>query len=92
MKDKIFTVSMDDYQESGNGICLRCGEIQFGGCEPDARHYECEVCGARNVFGMEEALLMGNIIVQTESTALPGDDLAEPDEDAGLSTNNQRME
>jgi hypothetical protein len=40
------------------GICLACGEEQEG-CEPDARNYECEACGERQVFGAEEALLMG---------------------------------
>jgi len=39
------------------GFCLACGEEQ-GGCEPDARYYECEGCGERQVFGAEEVLLM----------------------------------
>ncbi len=40
------------------GFCLACGEQQDG-CEPDARRYECECCGARKVYGAEELLLMG---------------------------------
>lgn len=43
-----------------DGICLSCGEIQDG-CEPDARNYECECCGGKNVFGLEEAMIMGEI-------------------------------
>ena len=43
----------DDY----TGFCLDCGEEQ-GGCEPDARKYECENCGARKVYGAEECLIM----------------------------------
>jgi len=45
--------------ESGEyvGICLACGE-EHGGCEPDAREYECEYCGAHQVFGAEELLFM----------------------------------
>ena len=45
--------------ESGDniGICLACGEEQ-GGCEPDARKYECESCGERRVYGAEELLIM----------------------------------
>ena len=39
------------------GFCLACGEEQEG-CEPDARGYECEVCGAHRVYGAEEILLM----------------------------------
>ena len=39
-----FAEDFDDY----NGICLACGEIQYGGVEPDARAYPCESCGARS--------------------------------------------
>ena len=39
------------------GLCLACGNEQ-GGCEPDARRYECEACGERQVFGAAEILLM----------------------------------
>jgi len=42
------------------GICLGCGEFQ-GGCEPDARDYECECCGEHKVYGLEEAMMMGEI-------------------------------
>jgi hypothetical protein len=42
---------------SNLGICLSCGNQQDG-CEPDARNYECESCGTRQVFGAEEALMM----------------------------------
>jgi hypothetical protein len=38
------------------GLCLACGNEQTG-CEPDARNYECEACGERQVFGAEELLL-----------------------------------
>jgi len=40
------------------GFCRSCGEEQEG-CEPDARNYECEVCGKREVFGAAELLIMG---------------------------------
>lgn len=40
------------------GFCLACGKQQDG-CEPDARNYECERCGAWQVFGAQEILLMG---------------------------------
>jgi len=39
------------------GFCLACGE-QADGCEPDARNYECESCGASMVFGAEEIVMM----------------------------------
>ena len=40
------------------GFCLACGAEAFG-VEPDARKYECEVCGESKVYGAEEILLMG---------------------------------
>jgi hypothetical protein len=38
------------------GFCLICGE-EAEGCEPDARNYKCESCGAEQVFGAEEIIL-----------------------------------
>lgn len=38
------------------GFCLICGNEQDG-CEPDAQNYECESCGAEQVFGAEELLM-----------------------------------
>lgn len=40
------------------GKCRACGE-KCDGVEPDARKYKCEACGAREVYGMEELLIMG---------------------------------
>ena len=37
------------------GFCLACGNEQDG-CEPDARRYECEACGEKQVYGAEELL------------------------------------
>lgn len=39
------------------GFCLNCGE-RHESCEPDARNYECECCGERQVFGAAEILMM----------------------------------
>lgn len=44
-------------QDDNLGLCLRCGNEQ-GGCEPDARRYECECCGEPAVYGAEELVLM----------------------------------
>lgn len=38
------------------GFCVACGNEQEG-CEPDARKYECEACGERQVYGAEELLM-----------------------------------
>ena len=37
------------------GFCVACGHEQ-GGCEPDARRYECEACGEPKVYGAEELM------------------------------------
>ncbi len=37
------------------GFCLACG-LEHGGCEPDAREYECEACGEPTVYGADEIL------------------------------------
>ena len=39
------------------GFCLACGNEQ-GGCEPDARRYKCESCGARHVYGADELAMV----------------------------------
>ena len=39
------------------GICTACG-ADADGCEPDARKYLCESCGAHAVYGAEELLFM----------------------------------
>lgn len=44
-------------EDDGTGFCRACGESQ-GGCEPDARNYQCESCGENEVFGAAELLLM----------------------------------
>ena len=44
-------------RDDGTGICEACGEEQ-GGCEPDARGYVCESCGAEAVYGAEECLFL----------------------------------
>lgn len=46
-------VEADDNQ----GFCIACGADAYG-VEPDARQYECEDCGARQVYGAEELLIM----------------------------------
>jgi hypothetical protein len=39
------------------GFCVACGADQEG-CEPDARNYECESCGEKQVFGAQEVMMM----------------------------------
>jgi hypothetical protein len=43
-------------QDDNVGLCLACGQEQH--CvEPDARKYECESCGERQVYGVEQILI-----------------------------------
>jgi hypothetical protein len=39
------------------GFCLICGN-EASGVEPDAQNYTCETCGAEQVFGAEELLIV----------------------------------
>jgi hypothetical protein len=45
-------------EENYEGFCLACGERREC-CEPDARNYECDACGAFQVFGAQELILAG---------------------------------
>jgi len=38
------------------GFCISCGNEQEG-CEPDARKYECEICGEKEVYGAQELVM-----------------------------------
>jgi len=52
-----------DARESYEGFCTNCNEVTNSNVEPDARRCECESCGERTVYGMEEALLCGFITI-----------------------------
>lgn len=53
------------------GICLACGELADG-CEQDAEKYECDFCGKLQVYGLEQALLMGYITLVDERDETEG--------------------
>lgn len=62
-------MSMDEFtdaQDSNMGYCSQCKEFTNDCCEPDARQYECEACGNLTVYGAEEALLMGLILIEED--------------------------
>ena len=61
----MFKIAENDVLDGTKGVCLRCGCVQDG-CEPDARNYLCEDCGCSEVFGVEEALIMGEIEIVVE--------------------------
>jgi hypothetical protein len=47
--------------ENGGGWCLSYGDPAEG-VEPDACEYKCEACGARQVYGASECMLMGRVM------------------------------
>lgn len=71
---KITEEEFRDGCENYNGICLDCGEIQFGGCEPDAEGYKCESCEANAVCGFEQALIIGRIDIVDDEDSEYDDD------------------
>lgn len=42
------------------GVCREC-LTPMCECEPDARKYKCDGCGAKAVYGVQELMLMGEI-------------------------------
>lgn len=57
---KRIEVTRDEILEGNNGACIECGAFADG-VEPDARYLECEECGAKQVYGLEELLMMGQL-------------------------------
>ena len=59
------TMKEAEYQrmcDESQGLCLMCGEIADG-VEPDARRYSCDACNQSGVYGAEECLLFGRIVL-----------------------------
>ena len=62
---EVIQVTEDEYHELRDeygGICLSCHNRQYG-VEPDAHGYCCEDCGEEQVFGVEELLVMGQLVI-----------------------------
>lgn len=49
--------------EDSGGFCTKCRAEAYG-VEPDAREYDCETCGAPAVYGVEELLIMGLVVLK----------------------------
>lgn len=55
--DRVMAAVQDAGETLNNpGFCTACG-AEASGVEPDARQYDCEVCGEPSVYGAEELLL-----------------------------------
>jgi hypothetical protein len=72
-------ISEADYHaadESGEGVCLACGDVNpghGGWCEGDAEGYQCSACGEPELMGLGNALAEG-LLEFTE-----GDDFSDDD-------------
>jgi len=56
---RTFTLEqIQEVSEDNGGFCIACGAEAWE-VEPDARKYECEVCGEPAVYGADEILIMG---------------------------------
>jgi len=67
MAARVVTMSEEDFvalSSDCGGVCLACGEHVHGGVEPDACGYKCGGCGEPQVYGAEEALMMGRIEIK----------------------------
>lgn len=53
--------TLGQVEDGLNGGCTACGKVIEGGVEPDARNYECEHCGQKKVFGLEELVIMDGV-------------------------------
>lgn len=55
--------SMEEVSDGLLGFCVACG-AEAQGVEPDARRFECEECGERRVYGLEELAIMGLLTIE----------------------------
>jgi hypothetical protein len=58
---KALPITLEQYNELEDrmmGLCIAC-RTERSGCEPDARRYECEACGEKEVYGPHEFLMRG---------------------------------
>jgi hypothetical protein len=53
----------DSLCDAHTGLCRSC-EAERECTEPDAENYTCEACGADDVFGCEQLLIMGELEIQ----------------------------
>lgn len=65
---RIFKMTATDYwygDENSEGRCSNCGEKVYG-VEPDASEYKCDTCGENAVYGLEQLMFRGQIIIEEE--------------------------
>ena len=61
------TTSLSEFglaQEMYLGWCTTCEAFTRDSTEPDACEYDCPECGENTVYGAEEALLEGFLVIE----------------------------
>lgn len=59
MTERTYQRHCDEY----SGLCTKCGTIRHGETEPDAEGYPCHKCKANAVVGIENALMLGLLVI-----------------------------
>jgi hypothetical protein len=59
---QLVQTAMHHLEDDDNvGVCVECGASKYN-CEPDARKYKCDDCGAFAVYGAEEIMICEGVI------------------------------
>ena len=64
-KAQLMKMTEDEYQHACDqmqGLCRFCCYLAEG-VEPDAEGYPCELCGQAEVIGLEQAFLLGFVVI-----------------------------
>ena len=54
-----------DADDQMTGVCVLCGNIEPGRCEPDATGYTCSKCGKPGLYAVAELALCQRIVIKT---------------------------
>ncbi len=63
MGQQQLTATEEEVSAGNQGRCRACGAEAWG-VEPDARGHECGVCGAAEVYGLDELLILGELEIE----------------------------
>lgn len=55
-------MNIEEAIEDQRGYCTTCQDIVDTFAEPDAENYKCPECGEFTVMGVENAVIMGELV------------------------------
>jgi len=67
LKHCTVTLTPEEYEhhtENYDGYCTTCRTFTVGDCEPDTHDRRCDACGANTLYGTEELVMMGTIVIK----------------------------